>query len=126
MLEDVSIRIESHASVRVPEPLGGLKRACRVCQEHAVSDVPETVEGNMRNPRAFYQRMKESADEVAFANCLVVLRTEDEPGGRWLRGLRIREHVEIGGGTHSIFKERNRMERFREVQFFLDDTFRWE
>lgn len=88
--------------------------------------MPETAEGNTRNPRAFYQRMKESADEVAFTNCLVVLRTENDPGGRWLCGLRIREHVEIGGGTHSIFKERDRMVRFREVPLFLDDTFRCE
>ena len=34
-----------------------------------------------------------------------------------------KRYVEIGGGTHSIFKERNRMELFREVQLFLDDAF---
>ncbi|MBV8151443.1 MAG: alpha/beta fold hydrolase [Candidatus Eremiobacteraeota bacterium] len=34
--------------------------------------------------------------------------------------------VEIGGGTHTIMMERNRMELFREVQLFLDDAYKPE
>jgi pimeloyl-ACP methyl ester carboxylesterase len=34
-----------------------------------------------------------------------------------------KRHVEIGGGTHFIMMERNRMELFEEVQLFLDQEF---
>jgi pimeloyl-ACP methyl ester carboxylesterase len=34
--------------------------------------------------------------------------------------------VEIGGATHRMFMERNRMELFREVQLFLDDAYKPE
>ena len=35
-----------------------------------------------------------------------------------------KRYVEIGEGTHHLFMEKNRMQLFREVQLFLDDTYK--
>jgi len=39
-----------------------------------------------------------------------------------LTNARYRRWVEIGEGTHSVIMERNRMQLFRAVQAFLDET----
>lgn len=39
-----------------------------------------------------------------------------------LTGAAYKRYVEIGEGTHTVIMERNRMQLFREVQLFLDET----
>lgn len=41
-----------------------------------------------------------------------------------LTNVPYKRYVEIGEGTHTVFLEKNRMQLFREVQAFLDETFR--
>lgn len=40
-----------------------------------------------------------------------------------LTGAPYRRYVEIGEGTHTVFMEKNRMQLFKEVQAFLDESF---
>jgi pimeloyl-ACP methyl ester carboxylesterase len=39
-----------------------------------------------------------------------------------LKNAPMKRYVEIGGGTHTVIMEKNRMQLFREVQLFLDET----